>query len=242
VNSGKNNLILHGKSSFRLSHIEEQQIYKMSVDQKLIDQILSGFERNVAQIILACLEELPVSLGVKRTIDLLKGNRSPFAINNDLLQLRTFSALSGFTRDQLSEMIDVLINHGLVDFDTIMDEEQRHPVIKINDKGKSFLGNEKAQPPPLYGILADRDVPDIPQEDQDLFYKLKLTRRQLAEDEDFPAFMVCSDAVLRAICRRKPAEPQEMEKIKGIGKNFMQQYSKPFLYVIRQHITREKGS
>lgn len=214
----------------------------MPADQKLIEQILSGFEKQVARIVLACLEELPMQLGVKRTIDVLKGNRSPFAISNDLLQLQTFSALSGFTRDQLSEIIDVLINDGLVDFENVTEDGESHPIIKISEKGSDFLRNDALASPSLADILADRDVPDIPQEDQDLYYKLKLTRRQLAEEEDFPAFMVCNDAVLRAICLRKPAEPHELERIRGIGKTFMQQYGKPFLYVIRQYITREKGS
>ncbi len=204
--------------------------------------ILSEFEKTVARIVLACLEELPVNLGVRRTIDVLKGNRSPFAINNDLLQLKTFSALTGFTRDQLSEIIDSLINHELVDFEKEMQDGQSHPVIRISEKGRQYLRGESTGTIPLLDILADRDVPDIPQEDQDLFYKLKLTRRQLAEEDDYPAFMVCSDAVLRSICLKKPSEPDQLERIKGVGKTFMQQYSKPFLYVIRQYITREKGS
>lgn len=214
----------------------------MAENEKLTESILYDFERSVARIVLACLEELPVNLGVRRTIDVLKGNRSPFAINNDLLQLKTFSALTGLTRDQLSEIIDALINQGMVDFEGETQDGQAFPVIRINEAGQKFLRGESGETVHLLDILADRDVPDIPQEDQDLYYKLKLTRRQLAEEEDYPAFMVCSDAVLRAICLKKPSEPDQLERIRGIGKSFMQQYGKPFLYVIRQYITREKGS
>jgi ATP-dependent DNA helicase RecQ len=214
----------------------------MATNETLTTSILAGFEKTVARIVLACMEELPMHLGVKRTIDVLKGNRSPFAINNDLLHLKTFSALSGFTRDQLSEILDVLINHALVDFEKETQDGQTYPVIRISEKGHQYLHGESTSPVPLLNILADRDVPDIPQEDQDLYYKLKLTRRQLAEEEDYPAFMVCSDAVLRSICLKKPSEPDQLERIRGVGKTFVQHYGKPFLYVIRQYITREKGS
>lgn len=214
----------------------------MDKNRKLVESILSDFEKTVAQLVLYCLKELPFPLGVRRTIDVLKGNRSAFTVNNELDKLYTFSILTGYTRDQLSEIIDALINGGMVDFKTQILEGEPFPVIQINDKGRAFLSGTSVEKLSLLNILADKDVPDIPAEDQDLFYKLKLIRRQLAEEKDLPSFLVCTDPVLRSICIKKPTEPAQLEKIRGIGKSFVQEYGKPFLYVIRQYITREKGS
>ena len=158
------------------------------------------------------------------------------------MTLKTFSSLPSFTRDQLSDIFDMLILHGFVDVVMDTHDEEEYPVIAINKKGLSFLHDGKFSGLSILNILMDKDVPGIPDEDQDLFYKLKLTRRQLAEEYDYPAFMVCSDSVLRDICLRKPTEPDELIKISGVDMAFMKHYSKQILYVIRHYVTREKGS
>ena len=214
----------------------------MDKKDKSIDEILENFAVSVVSITLYCLSELPFPLGVKRTTDVLKGNRNAFALNHGLMTLKTFSSLPSFTRDQLSDIFDMLILHGFVDVVMDTHDEEEYPVIAINKKGLSFLHDGKFSGLSILNILMDKDVPGIPDEDQDLFYKLKLTRRQLAEEYDYPAFMVCSDSVLRDICLRKPTEPDELIKISGVDMAFMKHYSKQILYVIRHYVTREKGS
>jgi len=208
---------------------------------QLINDLLTRYEQTIARLVLFNLTELPFPLGVKRTIDVLKGNKSTFAINHNLHKLHTFSALSGFTRDQMSDIIDILINSGLIAVEKISVDGEELPVLKITAKGKEFLHGDAPGEFVLLDAITDKDIPDISDDDQDLFYKLKLTRRQLSEEEDVPAFMVCKDAVLRALCLQKPLENDELAKIAGVGPKFLEKYSKQFLYVIRQYVTREKN-
>jgi ATP-dependent DNA helicase RecQ len=214
----------------------------METEKHIIRDSLAAYERSVASIVLYGVSELPFPLGVKRIIDLLKGNRNAFALNNELNLLDTFSALPGYTRDQLSDLFDLLINRGYLEVDMIVDEEEELPVIALTGKGLAFLSGKEAVARGILDILMDKDNPEIPENDQDLFYKLKLARRQLAEEYDYPAFMVCSDQVLKDMCLRKPTEPDDLLKIQGVDMAFMKHYSKQFLYVIRQYVTREKGS
>jgi ATP-dependent DNA helicase RecQ len=213
-----------------------------SSDRNLILSILADYEETIARLVLFSLKEMPFPLGVKKTIDFLKGNRSSFVINNELNKLFTFSSLPGFTRDQLSDVIDILINQEFIAVEQITVNDEEYPVLKITEKGTTYLENPRDAEFVLLDVLMDKDVPEISEDDQDLYYKLKLARRQLAEEYDIPAFMVCSDLVLRSICNNKPMEPEELEKVKGVGPKFMELYSKQFLYVIRQYITREKSS
>ena len=191
---------------------------------------------------LYCLMELPFPMGVKKIIDLLKGNRSSYIINNELHLLASFSALPGFTRDQLSDLIDLYINRGLLKVELLADDGEETPVISITDQGRAYLEAPAPEPLSVIDILMDKDNPEIAEDDQDLYYKLKLARRQLAEEYDYPAYMVCSEKVLKEMCKRKPMEPDDLLKIKGVDMAFMKHYSKQFLYVIRQYVTREKGS
>lgn len=208
----------------------------------LIHSLLQTYEQTIARLILYCLSELPFPIGVKKTIDLLKGNRSSFLFNHQLYKLDTFSILPGFTRDQLSDILDILINEKMIDLEQLQAEDETYPVLKISKKGIQFLNNNALPEFKLLDAIMDKDVADISEEDQDLFYKLKLTRRQLAEEEDVPAFMICTDSVLRSLCVQKPMENNELENIKGIGPKFMEKYGKQFLYTIRQYVTREKNN
>ena len=214
----------------------------MEKNQALISEIFRDYENSVAKIVLYSFTEFPFLLRVKRIIDFLKGNRNAFAVNNELNLLSTFSSLPGYTRDQLSDIIDAFINSGLLEVEMIKEEDEEFPVIRITDNGLKVVSGDINQPVGILDILMDLDNPDIPEEDQDLYYKLKLARRQLAEEDDYPAYMVCSDDVLKDMCLRKPMEADDLLKIYGVDMAFLKHYSKQFLYVIRQYVTREKGS
>jgi ATP-dependent DNA helicase RecQ len=214
----------------------------MEDKKTLIGGILESYEACVSGIVLYCITELPFPLGVKRIIDLIKGNRSSYIINNELHLLASFSTLPGFTRDQLSDLIDLFINKGLLRVEMFVDDGEETPVVSITPAGRKYLEGQISEPLHILDILMDKDNPDIAEDDQDLYYKLKLARRQLAEEYDYPAFMVCSEKVLREMCDKKPMEPDDLLKIKGVDMAFMKHYSKQFLYVIRQYVTREKGS
>lgn len=210
-------------------------------DTKLIQKILADYEKTIARLVLFSLTERPFPLGMKKTIDLLKGNKSSFAINHELNKLHTFSALPGFTRDQLSDIMDILINNGLISVEKLEVTDGVFPVLAITPKGTDYLYGKLDTEFVLLDAIMDKDIPEISEDDQDLFYKLKLARRQLAEENDHPAFMVCHDSVLRSMCINKPMENEDLIKIKGVGEKFMEHYSKQFLYVIRQYVTREKN-
>jgi ATP-dependent DNA helicase RecQ len=208
---------------------------------ELINRLFAEYEQTIARLVLYNLTELPFPLGVKKTIDLLKGNKSTFVINHGLNKLLTFSVLPGFTRDQISDMLDILINNGLISVENVVVNDENYPVLQITPKGTDYLHGKLDTEFVLLDAIMDKDIPEISEDDQDLYYKLKLTRRQLAEENDMPAFMVCHDSVLRNLCIKKPMENEYLEKIKGVGPKFMENYSKQFLYVIRQYVTREKN-
>ncbi len=209
--------------------------------KSLIEDLLAGYEKTIARLVLYCIYELPFPMGLKRTIDILKGNKSSFVINHELNKLETFSVLPGYTRDQLSDIIDIFINQEMIVVEKFSKDQAEGSVLKLGSKGKDYLEGKGKTEFVLLDVLMDKDIPELSEDDQDLFYKLKLTRRQLAEENDIPAFMVCSDMSLRNICIKKPMEPEELERIKGVGKKFMENYSRQFLYVVRQYVTREKG-
>lgn len=108
----------------------------MKKDNEIILKIISDYEIAIIKIILYCLTELPFPLGINKTISVLKGTKSTFVIDHQLNKLSTFSVLSSFSKEQLSSIINILIELGLIIVENISIYNNM-PIIKITDTGKN---------------------------------------------------------------------------------------------------------
>jgi ATP-dependent DNA helicase RecQ len=68
----------------------------------------------------------------------------------------------------------------------------------------------------------------------ELFDRLRVLRRQLADRENVPAYIVFSDAVLREMARRHPHSEHELLAIPGIGPTKIARYGAAFLELLGQ--------
>ena len=66
-----------------------------------------------------------------------------------------------------------------------------------------------------------------------MFDRLRGVRRQLADKENVPAYIVFSDAVLREMARRIPTTERDLLAIAGVGPYKIQRYGAAFLDVLR---------
>jgi ATP-dependent DNA helicase RecQ len=65
-----------------------------------------------------------------------------------------------------------------------------------------------------------------------LFERLRTLRRQLADRENVPAYIVFSDAVLREMARRRPASEAALLAVPGVGPAKVQRYGAAFLELL----------
>ncbi len=66
-------------------------------------------------------------------------------------------------------------------------------------------------------------------DDDQLFERLRVLRKQLAEQQGLPPYMVFSDATLRAMVRRRPQTAEELLQVSGVGQVKLERYGKAFL-------------
>ncbi len=69
----------------------------------------------------------------------------------------------------------------------------------------------------------------------DLFERLRILRRELADAENVPAYIVFSDAVLQARAERHPRTDSDLLRIPGVGPRKLARYGPAFLEVLRGH-------
>ena len=89
-------------------------------------------------------------------------------------------------------------------------------------------------------LLADAAAPrrtlvDVTDEvDGELFERLRSLRKELADERDVPAYVVFSDATLRAMAATRPQTEGALLAISGVGPAKLERYGDAFLAVLRE--------
>lgn len=201
----------------------------------MIQKIVSDYEYALTRIILACINELPFPLGIKKTISVLRGLKSTFVIEHNLNQLETFSVLSSFSREGISTIIDVLIQSDLLKIEFVSPFGNM-PVLSITPEGTKYLHGEDNTRIIVLDTLIDKVIPEFNETEKQLFVKLKTLRQEIASEKDLPAYVICHDTTLRDICLKKPYNKQDLLTIKGVGEKFIENYGDKFLIQILESI------
>ncbi len=87
------------------------------------------------------------------------------------------------------------------------------------------------------GSYRTRELPsetEVTDEDERLFQRLRALRKQLADEYSVRPYMVFSDATLRAMVRRRPANVEELLEVSGVGRAKLQRYGDAFLEEINR--------
>ena len=66
----------------------------------------------------------------------------------------------------------------------------------------------------------------------EVFRALRDLRKELADERDVPAYVVFSDAVLRAMARELPRTPVQLRAISGVGEKKLADFGARFLEAI----------
>jgi ATP-dependent DNA helicase RecQ len=69
--------------------------------------------------------------------------------------------------------------------------------------------------------------------DTDLFERLRVLRRRLADAEGKPAYIIFSDAVLREMAQKRPTSEAALLRVSGVGVAKLERYGKAFLELLR---------
>ena len=72
-------------------------------------------------------------------------------------------------------------------------------------------------------------------DDAELFDELRSLRRKLADEHNVPAYIICSDATLRGLCRKRPATREDLLEVTGIGEKKADAYGEAFLAAIAEY-------
>ena len=77
--------------------------------------------------------------------------------------------------------------------------------------------------------------------DKDLFARLRFLRKQIADKENIPPYIVFNDATLQEMAQYQPVSNIEMLQINGVGSIKLERFGQPFMALIREHKNARKA-
>jgi len=174
-----------------------------------------------AQKILSCVIRMNQQYGTSLVAAVLKGSQAKRIKDLRLDQLSTYGIMADMTIAAITDIINILLAE-----DYLNSSNGQYPVLRLGKKARPVLRKEAQV------IL---NLPSRPQEgaaDDSLFESLRALRKEIAQKEQVPPYIIFHDSTLREMSLRLPADYDSMLAINGIGESKMQNYGQQFLDLI----------
>ncbi|MFD2162466.1 DNA helicase RecQ [Paradesertivirga mongoliensis] len=172
--------------------------------------------------------------GANMVIDVLRGSRKAEILQAGYDTLKTHGAGAEIGAIDWQRYLMQMLNLGIIEM--AYDEGF---ALKITPSGQDVLFGRKTVELTVLQPLVKVEK-QIPQKrtarsvkpDEELFSRLKQIRLRFAAQEDVPAYIIFSDAVLQEMVKEKPLTQEEMLLISGVGEHKMYKYGQAFLDTI----------
>ncbi len=185
----------------------------------------------VAQKILSCVARVRERFGVRHVCEVLRGAKTEGVQRHGHDTLSTFGLLASFDQRTCENLVHQLLDQGF-----LSRSAGDRPVVTLNERSWEVLKQGRdvvlLEPRVKQAKKTSADVDDWRGVDRDLFQRLRLWRRRLAEARGKPAWTILDDRALRGIAREKPMALASLRRIKGIGDKRLAEFGDDILDIV----------
>lgn len=178
--------------------------------------------------------------GVNYIIDVLLGESSEKSRQRGHEQLSTWGIGKELDRNQWRSVFRQLVARGYLKV------EASHGALQLSERCRPLLRGEeslelrrdlrtKSAGPKLSGSKSRASQQQLDAEDHALWNALKALRKQLADEQDVPPYVIFHDATLMEMVVYRPLTPVQLRRLNGVGERKLNQYGDPFLELIAEH-------
>ena len=186
-----------------------------------------------AQQALSCVYRTEQRFGVNYLIDVLLGKVNDRIINFGHDKQSTFGIGKELDEKQWRSVFRQLVANAYVEVDF------EYGAFKLTEKCRPILRGEqtiklrKDIAPEKGRRSKAKSKVQIADKNNQLWEALRAKRREMADAQDVPPFVIFHDATLMAMMDEKPANLQQMSYISGVGEKKLELYGDKFLEVIQ---------
>jgi ATP-dependent DNA helicase RecQ len=190
-----------------------------------------------SQKLLSCIERIRRSsgfgVGMTHVIDVLLGAENDKIWRWNHERLTTYGIGKDRSKPAWRALADELVRLGYVAVDAM-----HFNTVSVTETGRQALTERTPIVVRELPAAAERGRKRAPTAFADgpynaeVFRALRDLRKEIADERDVPAYVVFSDAVLRAMARELPRSPAQLLKISGVGEKKLADFGSRFLDAI----------
>ena len=187
-----------------------------------------------AQKALSCVYRTGQRFGAGHVIDVLRGQTTEKVKRFGHDRLSTFAIGADIKEEQWRSIFRQLVVRGFLEVD-----HGRFGALCLTETSRGLLRGEtrltlREDVSRLKRKRVARTDIVLELEEEDLYETLKQLRRELAEENGVPPYVIFHDATLLQMVREQPSSEAELLGLSGVGQAKMQKYGAVFLSAIRE--------
>ena len=190
-----------------------------------------------AQKVMSTIYRVGQCFGAQYIIGVLRGMHNQKIIERGHDKLSVYGIGKDKSKEHWQSVIRQLIHLGFVQ--QVIGEF--NATLRLTESAKPILKGEvplELAMPRISAITKITYSPQrnaVPNYDKDLFARLRFLRKQIADKENIPPYIVFNDATLQEMAQYMPTSKTEMLQINGVGAIKLERFAQPFMALINEH-------
>jgi ATP-dependent DNA helicase RecQ len=191
-----------------------------------------------AQKFLSCVARSGERFGVTHIIDVLRGSKNQKIQQYRHEQLSTYGIGKDRSEEDWKTLARTLLHQGLLD-----ETSDGYRVLKLNERSWEVMRKQRtvfvARTVTETATRTERSLRSA--EVEMLFDRLRALRKEIADSQSVPPYVVFHDSTLRLMAQQRPQTLEEFGQLNGVGNYKVTQYGQRFVAEIRAYC-QEQGS
>lgn len=191
----------------------------------------------ISQKILSAVLRTGERFGANHIVDVLRGSNRKAVREYGHNNLSVFGIARETSNEELKHLIKALLIKKF-----LVKQEGNYPRLLVGELGKTFLrDNGTIQLPVYVGEVEDKaGTTEAPDEHPELFEKLRRLRKNIADSQGVPPFIIFGDVSLREMSRYLPQRLESFEHISGVGSEKLRRFGHIFVAAIREYAEEQE--
>lgn len=184
-----------------------------------------------AQKFLSCVARCQERFGMTHIIDVLRGSRKDKVKKHGHERISTYGIGKDRSVDEWR-----LLGRTLIQLELLNESADEFATLSLNLGSWEVLRKQRPVQVSLPTLLNPAQPSNaLPQEEEELMALLKTLRKQLADSQNLPPFMVFHDNSLRLMAQYRPQTLEEFKHISGVGQQKLALYGHRFTELIHHY-------
>ena len=194
----------------------------------------------LSQKVLSAIYRTKEKMGINSLIDFLRGSGRKDFLEKNYHKIKTYGIGKNLHFEEWQSVILQLLNQGLVEI-----AYDKNHVLQLTEASKRVLFEKKKINLVLASEIRSKQQETftpkkITQKEKnfnELFERLRKLRKEIANNEKVPPYVIFNDVTLKELCNEQPTKIENLTKIVGINEYKKNRYGKSFINEIVGFIT-----